>query len=104
MGTEKHETSERSDERHGGQLSIRIKPSGTFWGGGTYLLTVRLDKVDSSRHDSNGFVTLRSPLSGTFTYIWRASTEEWIGHADGHSFLGMLTRDWIRHCNGVPDF
>jgi hypothetical protein len=98
--TEKHENSEQSDEQHQGQLSIQIKPAGDlFWGGGTYLLTVHLDN-----NKSGGFVTLRSPLSGTFTYIWNASTREWIGDEDGHSLLGMLIRDWIRQCSGVPDF
>jgi len=86
------------------QLSIQIKPSeDLFWGGGTYLLSVHLDRVNSA-NKRGGFVTLRSPLSGTYTYTWKASTKEWVGDEDGHSLLGMLTRDWIRQCAGVPHF
>ena len=51
-----------------------------------------------------GVVVLQSPLSGSFTYIFDASSREWVGSEDGHSLLGMLTRDWIRQCRGVPDF
>ncbi|KAL7546095.1 hypothetical protein ACHAWF_009455 [Thalassiosira exigua] len=84
-------------QKHGGQLSIRIDSTGdVFWGGGTYWLTIH--------PSSNGFVALRSPLSGTFNYVYNSPTGEWVGDEDGHSLLGMLTRDWIRQCQGVPDF
>ena len=84
------------NQAHGGQLSIQVQSSTDFfWGGGTYWLTI---------HSDSRTATLQSPLSGTFTYRYNASSDEWIGTDDGHSLLGMLTRDWIRQCRGVPDF
>ena len=91
--------------RHGGRLSIQVSPLGDlYWGGGTYWLTILPDDYDGSGNTrSGGVVTMQSPLSGSFVYIYNASTKEWVGNEDGHSLLGMLTRDWIRQCNGVPD-
>jgi hypothetical protein len=103
-------TSDTADDgstvmRHGGRLSIQVLPSGDFyWGGGTYWLTIIPDDYDGSGNArSGGVVTLQSPLSGSFMYIYNTSTKEWVGNEDGHSLIGMLTRDWIRQCNGVPD-
>lgn len=92
--------SESTNRHHGGQLSFRVQSSGDlFWGGGTYLLTIHPDDGGGG-----GYITLRSPLSGTFSYVYDSSAGEWVGGEDGHSLLGMLTRDWIRQCQGVPDF
>jgi len=93
---------EEEYRHHGGRLSIHVVSSGDlYWGGGTYWLTVLLDDADNI---SGGTIILRSPLSGSFTYVYNASSGEWVGSEDGHSLLGMLTRDWIRQCRGVPDF
>jgi hypothetical protein len=92
--------------KHGGRLSIRVLPSeDLFWGGGTYCLTIIPDDHDGGVGNARGegVVTFQTPLSGSFVYIYNASTKEWVGSEDGHSLLGMLTRDWIRQCNGVPD-
>ena len=90
---------------HGGRLSIQVLPSGDlYWGGGTYWLTIIPNDYDGSGNArGGGVVTLQSPLSGSFMYIYNTSTKEWVGSEDGHSLLGMLTRDWIRQCSGVPD-
>lgn len=83
-------------ESHGGRLSVKVTATeDLYWGGGTYILTI---------HPENNNVTLLSPLSGNFTYVHDVDTGEWVGSDDGHSLLGMFTRDWIRQCNGVPDF
>lgn len=88
-------------QQHGGQLSIQVQSSGDlYWGGGTYWLTIN----NASDDGSGGSVTLLSPLSGNYSYVYNASTCEWVGDEDGHSLLGMLTRDWIRQCQGVPNF
>jgi len=47
-------------------------------------------------------VLLVSPISGQFAYVLSNSTGEWVGRDDGHSLEGMLVRDLIRQCNGVP--
>ena len=100
-------------QKHGGQLCITVQSStDLYWGGGTYSLTIYPDDSNDASEDSTGydvrvgggFVTLQSPLSGTYSYIYNNTTKEWVGEDDGHSLLGMLTRDWIRQCNGVPDF
>ena len=46
---------------------------------------------------------LTSPKSGTFTYIYCLEKERWRGKDDGHDLKGMLVRDIIQLCNGVPD-
>jgi hypothetical protein len=90
---------DRSDEdgsefrQHQGQLSIKIPSIEGPYDGGTYLLTIN--------EDNN--IALQC-LSGNFTYVYNTSTGEWVGQEDGHSLLGILTRDWIRQCHGVPDF
>ena len=43
-----------------------------------------------------------SPISGKIIYNLSASTGEWVGSEDGHSFEGLLVRDLIRQCQGVP--
>ena len=89
------ENNNQQPQEHSGQLSIQVESSGDlYWGGGTYWLTIQ-----SEGH----FVTLQS-LSGSYTYVYNTSTKEWVGDEDGHSLLGMLTRDWIRQAKGVPDF
>mmetsp|Transcript_24352 Transcript_24352/g.51012 ORF Transcript_24352/g.51012 Transcript_24352/m.51012 type:complete len:282 (-) Transcript_24352:199-1044(-) len=95
------ESIDPTNQPHGGQLSYHVLSSGDlYWGGGTYLLTIHPD----NDADRGGTVALRSPLSGSFTYVYNPSSKEWVGEDDGHSLLGMLTRDWIRQCRGVPDF
>ncbi|KAL9180384.1 hypothetical protein ACHAXT_008354 [Thalassiosira profunda] len=95
------EEEDPQSQPHGGQLSIQVQSTeDLYWGGGTYWLTIH----PGSDGESGGYVTLRSPLSGTFTYVYDVAHKEWVGTEDGHSLLGMLTRDWIRQCQGVPDF
>lgn len=94
------------NQNHAGQLSIQIESSGDlYYGGGTYWLTV-LPNNDGKGSSTNGggYVTLQSPLSGQYSYVYNVSNKEWVGGEDGHSLLGMLTRDWIRQAKGVPDF
>jgi len=84
-------------EEHLGKLSIEIESSGDmFWGGGTYWLTIL--------PESSGLVKLQSPLSGSFSYTYNTTTQDWESSEDGHSLLGMFTRDWIRQAKGVPEF
>mmetsp|Transcript_18609 Transcript_18609/g.39954 ORF Transcript_18609/g.39954 Transcript_18609/m.39954 type:complete len:252 (+) Transcript_18609:141-896(+) len=91
-------SSEPPTQQHEGQLSFQVQSSEDFfWGGGTYLLTIQ-------PRNAGGVVTLQSPLSGSFTYVYNSTKGEWVGDEDGHSLFGMLTRDWIRQCRGVPDF
>ena len=62
---------------------------------GTYQ--IQIDEVSQ-------IMTLTSPQSGMYTYMYDAHTNEWIGVNDGHSFKGMITRDLIQQCHGIPNF
>jgi frataxin-like iron-binding protein CyaY len=44
-----------------------------------------------------------SPISGKLLYIFSADTHEWVGIEDGHAFEGLLVRDLIRQCQGLPN-
>eukprot|EP00339_Tiarina_fusa_P015540 CAMPEP_0117074400 /NCGR_PEP_ID=MMETSP0472-20121206/52417_1 /TAXON_ID=693140 ORGANISM="Tiarina fusus, Strain LIS" /NCGR_SAMPLE_ID=MMETSP0472 /ASSEMBLY_ACC=CAM_ASM_000603 /LENGTH=207 /DNA_ID=CAMNT_0004799405 /DNA_START=83 /DNA_END=706 /DNA_ORIENTATION=- len=43
-----------------------------------------------------------SPISGKILYVLSAATGEWVGQEDGHNFEGLLVRDLIRYCRGMP--
>ena len=76
--------------RQGETLTIQLKP-----GEGRYILQV---------DEQNCTLTMISPMSGNYTYVLCAYTGQFIGMDDGHSCEGMLVRDLIRHCNGLPKF
>ena len=57
-------------------------------------------QIDLEQH----LLLFRSPISGQVVYILSESTGGWCGEQDGHSFEGLLVRDLIRQCNGVPKF
>jgi frataxin-like iron-binding protein CyaY len=44
-----------------------------------------------------------SPISGKLLYFYSTRKKEWIGVDDGNSFEGILVRDLIRQCQGLPD-
>lgn len=44
-----------------------------------------------------------SPISGKVLYVLSAQTGEWVGSQDGHLFEGLLVRDLIRQCQGLPN-
>jgi hypothetical protein len=45
-----------------------------------------------------------SPISGKVLYVLSATTGEWVGIEDGHLFEGLLVRDLLRQCRGLPKF
>lgn len=44
-----------------------------------------------------------SPISGKVLYVLSNETKEWVGIEDGHLFEGLLVRDLIRQCRGLPN-
>lgn len=44
-----------------------------------------------------------SPISGKILYCLSATSGEWVGVHDGNAFEGILVRDLIRQCQGLPD-
>ena len=71
-----------------GSLTLELKPED-----GMYQIEVN----DEARR-----IHMTSALSGQFNYKY-ASTGEWEDELDRHSMVGMLVRDLIRQCNGLPD-
>jgi frataxin-like iron-binding protein CyaY len=71
-----------------GSLTLELAPDD-----GTYSL-----KVD----DETMRVVFQSATSGQYSYVLSASTGEWVDEKDGHLFVGLLVRDLIRQCNGLP--
>lgn len=43
-----------------------------------------------------------SPISGKLLYVLSAETKEWVGIEDGHLFEGLIVRDLLRQCRGMP--
>ena len=80
----------RSTNDEGEKLTIRLQG-----GDGTY--TVQID-------ERNFTMNLTSPMSGAYTYVLCSMSGDWLGMDDAHRMEGMITRDLIRQCNGVPRF
>lgn len=80
----------RDANESGRNLTITLKP-----GEGQYIF-----QVDNEMKT----LTLNSPMSGTYTYVLCGYTDNFVGINDGHLCEGMLVRDMIRHCNGLPKF
>mmetsp|Transcript_13032 Transcript_13032/g.18452 ORF Transcript_13032/g.18452 Transcript_13032/m.18452 type:complete len:197 (+) Transcript_13032:143-733(+) len=76
-------------KRNPGMLTIELAP-----GLGNYTLEVS---------ESEACLYMQSPISGKFSYILCGRTGKWVSSADGHALEGMLVRDLIRQCNGLPD-
>lgn len=80
----------RSKNESGENLTLRLKPSE-----GQYVFQVDTDVKT---------LTMISPMSGSYTYVLCAHTGQFVGMDDGHVCEGMLVRDLIRHCQGLPNF
>jgi frataxin-like iron-binding protein CyaY len=52
----------------------------------------------------NQLVILHSPVSGVVQYTYDATEKQWLGISDRHDLRGLLTRDFIRHSVGLPNF
>jgi hypothetical protein len=57
-------------------------------------------KIEVSEEDC--LFQYASPISGNVLYIKSATTGNWVGIEDGHIFEGLLVRDLIRQCRGLP--
>jgi frataxin-like iron-binding protein CyaY len=76
-------------EELGDTLSIDLTPKD-----GSYMIEI---------NEEEQLLSYTSPISGTHLYILSAKTREWVGAQDGHAFEGLLVRDLIRQCQGLPD-
>lgn len=56
--------------------------------------------VDGNRR----LIVFRSYFSGFHKYAFFPDEKTWLSIQDGHDLRGLLTRDLMRHCSGVPAF
>ncbi|EQC37774.1 hypothetical protein SDRG_04801 [Saprolegnia diclina VS20] len=49
-------------------------------------------------------IEFTSPISGLRTYIYNGKTQRWEDETDRHDVEGLLTRDLMRTCTGIPTF
>ncbi|EGZ11936.1 hypothetical protein PHYSODRAFT_286902 [Phytophthora sojae] len=49
-------------------------------------------------------IEFTSPVSGLRTYQWNGMTKRWEDETDSHDIEGLLTRDLMRFCAGIPLF
>lgn len=56
--------------------------------------------VDGGRQ----LLVLQSYFSGFHKYAFAAEDGTWLSVKDGHDMRGLITRDLMRHCAGVPEF
>jgi len=82
-----HLQPEETEDR---ELSIRLDPK--F---GSFSLRVDNDSMT---------VQLTSPISGYLEYVPCSKTGEWCNTEDSHDLIGLVVRDLIRNCNGLPKF
>jgi frataxin-like iron-binding protein CyaY len=62
------------------------------------------DEYTLEINEDSSTVTMQTPVSGRFSYVLCSSTKNWVDEEDGHILEGMLVRDLIKQCNGVPQF
>ena len=77
-------------ELGGDMLTIDLAP-----GEGSYRIEIMEDEH---------LFQYTSPISGKVLYVLSSTTGEWVGIEDGHLFEGILVRDLIRQCRGLPNF
>ena len=63
--------------------------------GGTYVF-----RVDHSLYA----IGIISPVSGINKYMLHPDEGLWLGASDGHDMRGLIIRDFMRHCLGLPNF
>jgi hypothetical protein len=69
----------------------------------TLTLSPELGMYELQVDDENRVLYFQTPISGKIVYILSKSTREWVSQDDGHLFEGLLVRDLIRQCNGLPN-
>lgn len=94
----------RPMEKHNDVFNLILTPRNHYSSGS---LTLELKPEDGSYrievNDEAKKVHMTTAISGHYSYVLSASTGEWVDEEDGHSMEGMLVRDLIRQCNGLPD-
>lgn len=89
--TNDHIEIERNDSANGGcSLLVHLGPLD-----GSYSLSVDTERC---------VVELKSPISGAYTYVLDQNSGEFLEETEGHSLVGLMTRDLIRQIRGCPNF
>jgi hypothetical protein len=86
-----------------GKPSIEVIPNSTLPSGMTEKLEGEMVVV-SFAHDDPKVITLQSPASnGFYRYNYDEKEQEFIAE-DKHELIGMLCRDLLWSCKGMPKF
>lgn len=100
----KLEAALRPMQKHNEVFHLALTPRNHYMNG---TLTLELKPEDGMYsfevNDEACMVHFTSAISGNYNYVLSASTGEWVDEKDGHAMEGMLVRDLIRQCNGLPD-
>jgi frataxin-like iron-binding protein CyaY len=100
----KIESALRPMEEYNDVFNITLTPRNHYSSGSLTLELAPEDGMYSLEVEDEGMrIIFQSATSGRYNYVLSASTGEWVDEKDGHSFVGMLVRDLIRQCNGLPD-
>lgn len=51
-----------------------------------------------------GCLAVISPVSGIHKYGYDQEQDAWVSLDDRHDLRGIITRDFLRHCIGLPQF
>jgi len=60
-------------------------------------------EVTMEAHLKEGLLHVDSPITGLQKYQYNSSSKEWEHEVDGHVLSGILTRDLMRWCSGIPE-
>ncbi|KAJ0395389.1 hypothetical protein P43SY_002965 [Pythium insidiosum] len=71
---------------------------------GTVILRTATKEFELKVVSSKQQLHLQSPISGLRKYEWNAKTQRWEDETDAHDIEGLLTRDLMRLCSGIPAF
>lgn len=62
---------------------------------GSYIFKIDRDMM---------LLTVQTPISGVHQYDFEVNDGQWLSVIDGHDMRGLVTRDLLRHCTGLPNF
>ena len=54
--------------------------------------------------ETKKLLRFQSYLSGIHYYTYDNNERVWLSNRDKHDFIGLLTRDFLKHCTGCPIF
>jgi frataxin-like iron-binding protein CyaY len=66
------------------------------------IIQVKRGKFIFKLDHTNQFIVLQSYISGHHKYFYDLEDKQWLCVKDGHDLRGLITRDFMKHSNGLP--